>query len=218
MGIKPRTRSAECLRMPGESRTRSESIKGVLMLGAVVSARRLRDRGAISREALEARLSAEALELIDQKVEPTRWYPVGPFCELIELDWDVVGRRDPAYLERQGEVAAERLFDRGTYQQLDFAQRSGKVETRDGLIRQSRLITTITGALYDFLTFEVDLGPNALEVVFGRAEHFGDCLIHTTVGFMNQINRRQGSKRRWTGRRESRDRVLFSMELPSRLT
>lgn len=195
-----------------------ESIKGVLMLGAVVSVRRLRDRGMISPEALEARLSGEAVELVDQKIQPTRWYPVGPFCELIDLDWEVAGHRDPAYLEHQGAAAAERLFARGTYQQLDFAQRSSRVDSRDGLVRQSRLITTITGALYNFLTFEVDLGPKSLEIVFGRAERFGDCLIHTTVGFMNQINERQGSKRRWTGRRESPGRVLFSMQLPSRLT
>ena len=173
---------------------RSESIKGVLMLGAVVSARRLRDRGTISRQDLEARLSDEALALVDERIQPTRWYPIGPFCELIEVDWEVSGHRDPSYLEHQGEAAAERLFERGTYQQLDFAQRSRKVDTRDALVQQSRLITTITGALYDFLTFEVDLGPDSLQVVFGRAEGVG----HDAV-LLHAMNRRPAARRQgWT--------------------
>jgi len=196
---------------------RSESIKGSLVLGAVVTVKRLRNRGRISPEELETRLSPQAFELIDQKIEISRWYPIGPFCELLEIDWELNGAREPAFLENQGVAAADRLFDSGIYQQLDFAQRSGKVESRDKLVRQARLITTITGTLYDFLTFEVDLGPNSLEIVFGNATRFSDALIHTTVGFMNRINERQGSKRRWTGRRDTPDRARFSMKLPTRL-
>jgi hypothetical protein len=196
---------------------RAESIKGSLMLGAVVSVKRLRARGRVSPEALEAGLSAEALALVDQKIDISRWYPIQPFCELIDLDWEISGAREPAYLESQGAAAADRLFDSGIYQQLDFAQRSGKVESREKLVRQSRLITTITGTLYDFLTFEVNLAPESLEIVFGNAERFSDGLIHTTVGFMNRINERQGSKRRWRGWREAADRARFSMSLPTRL-
>jgi len=196
---------------------RAESIKGVLMLGAVVSVRRARDRGTISEGAIEARLSGEAQELIDQKIDSARWYPIRSFCELTDLDWEIVGRGSRAYLERQGVAAAERLFAKGIYQQLDYAERSGKVETREGLVRQSKLITTITGTLYDFLSIDVRLGENDLEIVFGNAAAFGDCLIHSTVGFMNGINARQGSKRPWTGRRESSDQVLFSMRLPGHL-
>lgn len=196
---------------------RAESIKGSLMLGAVVSVKRLRARGRVTPEALEARLSAEALALVDQKIDISRWYPIQPFCDLIDLDWEISGAREPAYLENQGAAAADRLFDSGIYQQLDFAQRSGKVESREKLVRQSRLITTITGTLYDFLTFEVNLAPESLEIVFGNAERFSDSLIHTTVGFMNRINERQGSKRRWRGWRESADRARFSMSLPTRL-
>jgi hypothetical protein len=196
---------------------RAESIKGSLMLGAVVSVKRLRARGRVSAEALEARLSGEALALVDQKIDISRWYPIQPFCELIDLDWEIAGAREPAYLESQGAAAADRLFDSGIYQQLDFAQRSGKVESREKLVRQSRLITTITGTLYDFLTFEVNLAPESLEIVFGNAERFSDGLIHTTVGFMNRINERQGSKRRWRGWRETADRARFSMSLPTRL-
>lgn len=194
-----------------------ESVKGSLVMGAVVAARRLRDRGTISPEALEARLSKGALELVDQKIEIARWYPIADFCELIDLNWEIDGKRDPGYLERQGAASADRLFDSGRYQQLEFAERSGKVETREKLIRQSKLITTITGTFYNFLSVDVVLEPSQLTIVYGNAVAFRDPLLHTTVGFMNQINVRQGSRRRWTGERTRPDEVRFSLPLPERL-
>jgi hypothetical protein len=195
----------------------TERVKGSLIVGAVVAARRLRDGGRISPEAMAARLSGEALQLVDQKIELARWYPVSAFCELIELPWEVEGRREPAYLEEQGALSADRMFDSNRYQQLDFAERTGRAEDRRGLIRQSRLIATITGNFYDFLQVDVAIQEDGLCIVYGNATAFADPLIHTTVGFMNQVNVRQRSKRRWTGRRARRDEVRFHMPLPERL-
>jgi hypothetical protein len=194
-----------------------ENVKGALVLGAVVAARRMRDRGHLSPEVLEARLSRQALELIDQKIETARWYPVAPFCELIDVGWELVGKRDPAYLEKAGAESADQLFDSNRYQQLDFAQRAAKVQTRKQLIRQARLITTITGTFYDFLDVRVALEADTLNILYGNARAFGDPLVHTTVGFKNQINVRQGSKLRWTGCRNGPDEVCFTMPIPKRL-
>lgn len=194
----------------------SESVKGSLLVGAVVSVRRLRDRGVLPVEAIEARLPAEAIELLDAKIEIARWYPVSAFCDLLDLDWEVSGRREPGYLERQGAVSADRMFDSKMYQQLDFAERAGKVSNRRGLTRQSKLITTITGTFYNFLTFDVALDADRLVVSYGNAKAFREPLLHTTVGFMDQINARQGSSRRWAGERVREDLVRFTMTLPER--
>ena len=78
-------------------------VKGNLMLGSVVAARRHRDHGRISVEALEARLSPEAIELIDQKIHIASWYPIQVFTELIDLNWDLGGRRDPEFMRKEGE-------------------------------------------------------------------------------------------------------------------
>jgi hypothetical protein len=194
-----------------------ESVKGSLLLGAVVTVRRLRDRGQVPAEVLEARLSKPALGLVDRKIEIAQWYPVDAFCELLDLDWEITGRREPAYLEKQGAVSADRLFDSKRYQQLEYAERKGKVESREGLIRQSRLITTITGTFYNFLEFDVALDACTLCIVYGNASAFGTPLEHTTVGFLNQINVRQGSRRRWNVERTRPDEVRFRMPLPKRL-
>jgi hypothetical protein len=51
------------------------AVKGILLLGAAVSVRRLREAGRISEDALAARLSGEALALVDAKIDVARWYP-----------------------------------------------------------------------------------------------------------------------------------------------
>ena len=196
------------------------SVKGSLVLGAVVSVRRHRKQGRISAEQLAARLDGTALELVDQKIDIGRWYPIKDFTALLDVDWEVGSRRAIDYMRRQGEQAADRLFDSGIYQQLNYAERADRVANADELKRQSKLITTITGTLYNFLRFEVRLEKergDALEIVFSNAALFSEALRHSTEGFMNQINQRQGSAHRWISRREGPDVIVFTLPLPSRL-
>jgi len=197
------------------------SVKGSLMLGVVVTMRRHRKQGRISSEQLTARLSRGALQMIEEKVDIGRWYPIQIFCELLDLDWELGGRRDPNYMRDEGEKAAERLFESGIYQQLSYAERAGRVRARDDLIRQAKLITTITGTLYNFLTFEVRFDADngdSLQIYYGNAAAFSEALRYTTEGFMNQINKRQGSSKRWSSHRARPDLVVFSLPLPRRLT
>jgi len=194
------------------------SVKGSLILGVVVAVRRLRDRGQIAAEVLEARLSKEALSLLDEKIAIATWYPVEIFTELLELDWEISGGRDPAYLERLGGLTAAKMFDSQRYQQLEYAERRRSAETRDSLLRQARLINTVTGTLYDFLDVDVEIVDEFLEITYSNVAALGDAVLHTTVGFMTEINERQGNARRWTGERISPDTIRFRMPLPSRLT
>jgi hypothetical protein len=195
-----------------------ESAKGTIVMGAVVTVRRHRDHGRISAEELQQKLSPASYALLDQRIDIASWYPVSAFAELVDVDWEYSGHRDPAYLERQGAMTADRLFDSGLYQQLEYAERSGKVETRKSLERQSRLITTITASLYNFLESSVTVHAEALEIAYDNARSFADSLAHTTVGFMNQINLRQGSKRTWKFERIGTDRAVFEMSLPARMS
>jgi hypothetical protein len=196
------------------------SAKGILVVGAVVAVKRHRDQGRVRAGQLAARLGPAALELLDHKIDVARWYPMGPFCELLDLDWEVGGHRDPEHMRVQGARSADKLSERGIYQQLDYAERVGRAQTLDALMRQAKLITTITGTLYNFLRFEVR--PSAgrsdeLEIVYDDAGPFSEALRYTTEGFMNQINVRQGSTRRWSSERERADRIVFRMRLPTRL-
>jgi len=193
-----------------------QSAKGNIVMGSVIAVRRHRDAGRITPAELEKRLSPEAIALLDARIEIGSWYPIDVFCSLLDLDWEIAGHHEIGYLERQGAVSADRLFDSGMYQQLDFAERSKRVDTRKSLERQAKLITTINGALYNFLEVTVELSPTALQLRYANAASFSDALMHTSVGFMNQINHRQGSKRIWSARRVAPDVIVFTMELPER--
>jgi hypothetical protein len=197
------------------------SAKGTLVLGAVVAVRRLRDKGRISAEQLEARLAAPAVALLDQKINIAGWYPIQAFTDLMDVNWEVAGRRDPEFMRREGARSADRLFESKIYQQLDFAQQAARVQTREQMLRQSRLITSITHSLYNFLEIEVRMaGPrqDELQITYANAAAFSEALRYSTEGFMNEINKRQKSSRVWISERAAPDRILFRMPVPSHLT
>jgi hypothetical protein len=199
-------------------RSSEPSVKGSLLVGAVVTVRRHRDQGRISADGLAARLSGAVLELVDQKIDIARWYPVAAITELLDVDWEVGGRRDPAYMRRSGEQTADRLFASGIYQQLRYAEETERGRDAEELKRQSKLITSITGSLYNFLRFEVRLEGErgeALEIVYSNAAPFSDALRYSTEGFMNQVSLRLGAEHRWSSQRPRADVVVFALRLPS---
>ena len=196
------------------------SAKGTIVMGVVATLRKLRKGGQVTNEQLAARLSAAALELLEQKIEYSRWYPMPAFRELVEFEWDVAAKRDPGYARKSGAQSADRQSESGRYQQLDFAGRAGKAETSSALLLQAKLITTVTAAFYSFLQVSVAIDPtrpDRLEIVYANAAAFPEALRYATEGFMNQLNLRQGSKRCWTSERVAPDRIVFTMELPERL-
>jgi hypothetical protein len=199
----------------------ASSAKGSIVVGAVISLRQLRSSGRVSNDQLAARLSRGAFEMLEQKIDVGRWYPMSAFAELVEFEWEVAANRDPEYARQSGAKGAQRLFETGRYQQLDFAQRTGKAETREALVRQTKLITTVTTMFYNYLEVSVGIDPahpNRLEIIYANAAEFTEPLRYSTEGFMNGINAMQGSARRWTSERTARDRVVFRLGIPSRLS
>jgi hypothetical protein len=196
------------------------SVKGTIVLGVVASLRKLRKSGGLSHEQLAARLSGPALALLERKIEFASWYPMAPFRELVEFEWDVVAKRNPDYARKSGEIPADHQAGTDRYQQLDFAKRAKKVESSGALLLQARLITTVTAAFYNFLQTQVAIDPaqpGRLDIVYANAAEFPEPLRYATEGFMNRINERQGSPRRWQSERTAPDRIVFWMELPERL-
>lgn len=127
-------------------------IKGMTLASVVEDVKRLRDEGRLSERHL-ARLEAEELGWLDQKIQPALWYPIGGYTRLSELLLEVEGRGNPEYMVRRGAAAAERLFDSGLYAQLKHGERrraeelagQGEFNEHDG-----RLMTTLSGAIFNF--------------------------------------------------------------------
>jgi hypothetical protein len=196
------------------------SAKGSIVVGVVASLKKLCRGGRLDRDRIAARLSPAAIGLLEKKIEIGVWYPMTAFAELCDLEWDSASGRDPEYARRSGLESAKRQFESKRYQQLDFAQRTGKAGSRDALLRQTKLITTITSTFYNFLAVSVGIDkdrPNELSITYANAAMFNEPLRYSTEGFMNGINAMQGSARQWTSERAAPDRIVFRLVLPSRL-
>jgi hypothetical protein len=195
------------------------SAKGSVVVGVVASPRSQRKSGRVSDEQLGARLSAAALGMLEEKIEVGRWYPMPVFGELVDFEWELASR-DPEYARKSGERFADRMIATGPYQQLDNAQRVDRAPNRDALLRQAKLISTVTSALYSFLKTSVRLAADSdhLEIVYANAALFLEPLRLSTEGFMNRINERQKSPHGWTSERTRADEIVFCMKLSARLT
>ncbi len=194
------------------------SAKGSVVVGVVASLRSQRKSGRVSDEQLTARLSAAALRLLEEKIEVGRWYPMAVFGELVDCEW-ALASRDPEHARKSGEKSADRMVATGLYQQLDYAERVDRAQNREALVRQAKLISTVTSTLYSYLKTSVRLSPEAdhLEIVYSNASLFSEPLRISTEGFMNRINERQKSPRRWTSKRTRPDEIIFRMKLSTRL-
>lgn len=197
------------------------SAKGAIVMGVVAGLRKLRTNGLLTNEQLAGRLSNAAFALLEQKIEVGRWYPIGLFRELVDFQFEVVGKRNPDYARDEGRRSADRQTDSGRYQQLDFAKRAGRAESSGAIVLQAKLIASLTAAFYNFLETNVGIdpeNPQRLQIVYTNASAFPDGLRYATEGFMSRINERQGSTRGWRSERTTPDRIVFWMDLPGRLS
>ena len=109
------------------------SIKGTAFqaLGADLSD--LIRSGRTPREAVEARLEAEDLRVLEAKIVPGLWYPLACYRRMTELLWEIEGGRDPAHLLARGARTAERLFEAGLYQQMRRGEEIGAEKRAHGV-------------------------------------------------------------------------------------
>ena len=117
------------------------SIKGTAYLSAHADVNALLARRALTRSELEVALAAEDLRLLDEKVQPTAWYPIASYRRLLQLLCEKEGKGDvQAYLIGRGEKAGERIAATGIYQQLDT--------TTEALgVRTGRIVITVAGLM-----------------------------------------------------------------------
>jgi hypothetical protein len=193
------------------------SAKGIVVVGVVDALQAMTRAGKTSRDALAARLGAAALTLLEEKVEVSRWYPMTAFSELVELEWELVGR-DVEYEWQAGARFADRSRQTGLYQQVEYAASKARPSTREELLRQSKLVVTVTSALYNFITGSVRVSEagDRLEIVYGNAAAFPEPMRFLIEGFLSRVNEWQGSSRRWTSTRVRPDEIVYAMPLSRR--
>lgn len=160
-------------------------VKGTAIESVVNDVKQLVETGAISQEALEARLHAEDLRLLETKIVAALWYPLGSYGRLMELLFEVEGRRSTEYLVERGRRAADRVRATGLYSQL-------KSDWSTWGDRVGKILATLGPAMYKDTQWRIELaraGGSGMELrleVDCPAE-FPDVCRWPTQGFIEVL-------------------------------
>ncbi|HSJ98864.1 MAG TPA: hypothetical protein VLC53_17445 [Myxococcota bacterium] len=184
-------------------------VKGTAIESVVADVNRLLEERRLSREALEARLPAADLQLLESKIVPALWYPYGSYGRLMELLFEVEGRRSTEYLIERGRRAADRVRATGLYAQLkgNWSNWGDRVGT---------ILATLGPAMYKDTSWRIEIQGVAERAVTFRLEvdcpaEFPDVCRWPTQGFIGYIASMYAgdNKVRMTSERVSPERMVF---------
>jgi hypothetical protein len=193
------------------------SVKGLLLGGIVAQVRRMLESERLGEEDMLARIGPEASAVLDQKVQPIRWYPIEAYRDLVDLVWEIEGDRNPEFMREKGRAWAEKAYRKG-YQQLEYADSAPQLQTGAEAVRQGRLIASLIGAFWSFVEPEVDLDPDpdradTLRMTFRNAGSFPEANRYTVEGFLNHMVERGGGRTHSSSERPEVDVVVFRLPL-----
>ena len=190
-----------------------ESVKGSMLAYSVDAVRRLRDGGDVGGVEIEKSLSPETLELLEERILITNWYPMWQFNEIQDFLWEHLYRRNPEEARKVGAEWFGSMQASGRYPQYEYAGRADRASSKQEMVRQTRLIASILDLYYNFLDVEVGLDPDSgdLQVHFRNAGLFCETLRYTTEGFLLAISRIRKGTSEWTSERIAPDVILFTL-------
>lgn len=184
-------------------------VKGTAIESVVADVNRLVAEGRLSREALEVRLRAEDLDVLDAKIVPALWYPLATFGRLTELLLEVDGHRRTEYLVERGRRAADRIKATGLYAQLkgDWSSWGDRV---------GAILATLGPAMYKDTAWRIEMLRDGDALGF-RLEvdvppEFPDVCRYPTQGFVEYVARNYGhqsGRTRVRSERTSPTRMVF---------
>lgn len=183
-------------------------VKGTAVASVVEDLKRQIEAGRVRREELEVRLQAEDLELLEQKILPSSWYPLGSQGRLTQLLLEIEGKGSIEYLLERGRRAAERMREGGLYAQLTVDQeRWGE--------RIGAMMIPLGPAIYRDTVWSIELSGRGaamrFEITVEVQEDFPEVCRHQTQGFIEHASSyASGRPVRMSSSRLSPTRILFA--------
>jgi hypothetical protein len=182
-------------------------VKGTAIASVVEDVNRLVLEGKLSREALDARLEAADLEVLEQKIVPALWYPIRTYGRLVQVLFEVEGRRKPDYLIERGRRAAERIRATGLYSQLSAGR--GDWGDRIGKILVSLGPAMFKDSIWSFHILSTE-GPLRWRIDMQVEADFPDLCRYSTQGFIDYLSAVHGGDRvRVSSERSAPTRISF---------
>lgn len=162
------------------------SIKGSVIVAVTDDLRKAVEAGRIAREALEARLEARDLEILDAKIQPALWYPIDAYDRLLRALVESEGGRDPeAFLRTRGRKTAQRLAEAGLYAQL-----RGDAEPATLDLAQVKRTLSLWAAMVNFSQASCAMEcerPRVFRIDVTDAAKFPQVLRQANAGFLEGV-------------------------------
>ena len=196
------------------------SIKGSAFAFVVEKTLKLVSAGEISREELARRLPPGSLALVDHPILVIDWYDIRIYARLMELLRDVAGGGKNDYLIRHGADAAERLLQKGLYQQMEYLKRMelGKETDPQGRYqafgRDLRLLVTLGPTILNFGHQQVKGDPEHADrymLEIADATAYPEVLCWSTQGFNNRMAAAHDTPDLWRWERPRLDLIRYRM-------
>jgi hypothetical protein len=180
-------------------------VKGSLFWITHANLLRLVERGKITREELDVRLTPEQIELLDAKIQVALWYPIDAFETFLRIASEVGGGSSHEQFAKAGRMAAEKLAESGLYAQLSEDARSSDE-------RAGRRLVTLGSAFYNFMHWKFIPGDDPTHFTIDVTDAAAWCeeLRYITEGFIEVVSSRSiGRPLRITSERVAPDHVVF---------
>jgi hypothetical protein len=196
------------------------SIKGAAFGFVVEKTMKLVSAGEISRSELTRRLPPGGLELLDLPIRFVGWYDIRLYACLMELLRDVAGQGKNDYLVQHGGEAAERLLQKGLYQQMEYLKRMKLGKETDphtryqAFGRDLRLLVSIGPSILNFGHQRVKDDPEHADrymLEISEASAYPEVLCWTTQGFNNRMAAAHDDPDLWRWERPRPDLVRYRM-------
>jgi hypothetical protein len=135
------------------------SIKGIILLRSWSQLHSLLDEGRVSREDLELRLEPRDLQIFDEKVEPSLWYPLDTLTRISNVVCDLTGREGPEEWIQRGHVVIEGVLENPNFAKFFEAARKKGVQAGPTLVGMAALLLNFGEMRFqgDFTRFAVTL-------------------------------------------------------------
>ncbi len=176
------------------------------------------ERGMLTREVLESRLSPGALTLLEAKIDPARWYPAQASGELLEATWDYCLHRNVELALTVGRQMADDMLATGRYQQLEYARSNQGFKNATAAMSHTRLVGTVVLTLFDFLEPSYDLvseDPIEIRLIYDRAGLFPELARFVGQGFTERVAAGTAETVGCTSERPHDDRVVMTLTICS---
>ena len=170
----------------------NKCVKGYIIASILEGVRSALDQGRIDSDCVDLVLGSHAA-LLEEKIEPFRWYPVELLEGLNRLLAKAQGGDPRTAMLELGAKQFEILSAMGVHQQLSFSQGQVSESSVREIASWGRLVSTMMRSVYSFsrATFEADPAvPRRYVLDWRGIEGLGDIVLESTLGFMMALARR----------------------------